>query len=294
MDINRNLTDPDFLKNILPKYGFKFSRSMGQNFLINPDVPKKIAELSGADSESLVFEVGPGVGCLSYELSQRADKLICIELDKRLIPLLNETFKDRDNIEIIEGDALKTDFRELASKAGQFEKIVFCANLPYNITSPMIAKLIESRVFNEITLMLQKETAERICAREGGRDFGAFSVFVNYFCYTEKLFDLKAENFMPPPKVNSALVKLIPRKNFAVELKNPEIFRATYRSAFSQRRKTVLNSMSAGELMLSKDQIKEALTVVGIDPGQRAETISPETYAKLSNEIYMIKCRQQR
>lgn len=291
MDVNKRLTNPEFLKTILSKYGFKFSKSLGQNFIINPLIPERIAELSGADSKSLVFEVGPGVGCLSYELSLRASKLISIELDKRLIPLLNETLTGRDNIEIIEADALKVDFRELALKAGEFEKILFCANLPYNITSPMIVKLIESKLFSEITLMLQKETAERICAREGGRNFGAFSVFVNYFCETEKLFELGSEDFMPMPKVDSAVIKLTPRKSFTVELKDPELFRATYRSAFSQRRKTLLNSMSAGELKLNKEQLKDVLNAVGLDPGQRAETVSPDSYARLSNEIYKIKER---
>ncbi len=291
MTVKNRLTDVEFLKTILPKYGFKFSKSLGQNFIINPLIPEKIAELSGADSKSLVFEVGPGVGCLSYELSLRAAKLICIELDKRLIPLLNETLADRDNIEIIEADALKVDFKELALKAGEFEKILFCANLPYNITSPMVAKLIESKLFSEIMLMLQKETAERICAREGGRNFGAFSVFVNYFCETEKLFELGSEDFMPMPKVDSAVIKLAPRKSFIVELKDPELFRATYRSAFSQRRKTLLNSMSAGELKLNKEQLKDVLNAVGLDPGQRAETVSPDSYARLSNEIYKIKER---
>lgn len=289
MNTKNRLTSPEFLRKILSKYGFNFSKSLGQNFIINPLIPEKIAELSGADLESLVFEVGPGVGCLSYELSLRAAKLISIELDKRLIPLLSETLGDRENIDIIEADALKVDFNELASRAGKFEKILFCANLPYNITSPMIAKLIEAKLFSEITLMLQKETADRICAQEGGRDFGAFSVFVNYFCKAEKLFELKAEDFMPRPKVDSAVIKLVPRKNFAVELKDPELFRATYRSAFSQRRKTLLNSMSAGDLKLGKEQLKEAFKAAGLDPGQRAETVSPNSYARLSNEIYKIK-----
>jgi len=287
--VKNRLADPKFLKTILPKYGFKFSKSLGQNFIINPSIPERIAELSGADSESLVFEVGPGAGCLSYELSLRAAKLITIELDKRLVLLLKETLGDRDNLEIVEADALKTDFKELASKAGEFEKIIFCANLPYNITSPMVAKLIEAKLFSEITLMLQKETAERICASEGSREFGAFSVFVNYFCETKKLFELKSEDFMPRPKVDSAVIQLIPRKNFNVELKDPELFRATYRSAFSQRRKTLLNSMSAGELKLDKEELLNAFNAVGIDPGQRAETVSPDLYARLSNEIYKIK-----
>lgn len=287
--MKNRLADPKFLKTILPKYGFKFSKSLGQNFIINPSIPERIAELSGADSGSLVFEVGPGAGCLSYELSLRTAKLITIELDKRLVPLLKETLVDRDNVEIVKADALKTDFKELASKAGEFEKIIFCANLPYNITSPMVAKLIEAKLFSEITLMLQKETAERICASEGSREFGAFSVFVNYFCETKKLFELKSEDFMPRPKVDSAVIQLIPRKNFNVELKDPELFRATYRSAFSQRRKTLLNSMSAGELKLDKEELLNAFNAVGIDPGQRAETVSPDLYARLSNEIYKIK-----
>lgn len=287
--MNNKLTDPVFLRDLLPKYGFRFSKSLGQNFIINPEIPAKIAELSGADSESLVFEVGPGVGCLSYELSLRAAKVICVELDRRLVPLLDETLGGRDNIEIIEGDALKQDFKKLALRAGEFKKVLFCANLPYNITSSMLAKLIDSGAFSEITVMLQKETADRICASEGSKDYGAFSVFVNYFCGSKKLFDVEREDFIPAPKVSSSVIKIIPKTSFAVELRDAGLFRATYRSAFSQRRKTIMNSMSKSELNLGKEELQKAFIEAGIDPGQRAETVSAESYAKLSNAIYKIK-----
>ena len=229
---------------LLKRHGFHFSKSMGQNFLIRPQVPVEIADASGADETAAVLEIGPGVGPLTVQLAKRAGKVVAVELDKALLPVLAETLSGLENIEIVPGDIMKLDLRSLISdRFNRFTPLV-CANLPYNITSPVLTKLLESQKFAAITVMIQREVARRICAGPGTADYGAFSVFCQYYARCENLFEVPPECFYPAPKVTSAVVKLTPQPKPAY-VDDPKAFFAVVRAAFAQRRKTLLNCLGS-------------------------------------------------
>lgn len=273
------------IKDILGRHGFTFSKSLGQNFLINPSVCPRMAEQSGAKKGVGVIEVGPGIGVLTCQLAERADRVVAIELDKRLLPVLDETLAEYDNIKIINDDILKIDLKKLIETELSGMEVVVCANLPYYITSPVIMKLLEDRLpINALTVMVQKEAAQRICAEVGSRQSGAVTVAVNYYAKPQILFGVSAGSFMPAPKVDSAVIRLDILKEPCVQVEDEELFFKVVKAAFSQRRKTLPNSLSAG-LQISKLTVTNALNRANVPVNYRAEQLTMEQLAKISNAI---------
>lgn len=273
------------IKEILGKHGFTFSKSLGQNFLVNPSVCPRMAEYSGADKGVGVIEVGPGIGVLTCELAKRADKVVSIELDKRLLPVLDETLSEFDNIKIVNDDILKIDLNKLIVDEFKGMDVVVCANLPYYITSPVIMKLLEDKLpIKALTVMVQKEAAQRICAEVGTRQSGAVTVAVNYYAQPQMLFGVSAGSFMPAPKVDSAVIRLDILEKPSVTVENEKLFFKTVKSAFGQRRKTLPNSLSAG-LSLSKAEVITALDNANVPQNYRAEQLTMEQFANIANQV---------
>ena len=281
----QELSNINVIKEILSANGFTFSKSLGQNFLINPTVCPRMAEACGAGENTGVIEIGAGIGVLTAELAKRAKKVVSLELDTRLIPVLAKTLEDFDNVEVLNADVLKTDLGELI--AGM--RVVVCANLPYYITSPVIMYLLESRIpIDAVTVMVQKEAAARLCAPVGGRDAGAVTVAVNYYADAKKLFDVSAGSFMPAPKVDTSVIRLDIRPEPPVEITDEKFFFRVVKAAFGQRRKTASNSLSAG-LGIPKDKINAAIAEAGFPASVRAESLKMEDLARLS-ECIAAKC----
>lgn len=283
------LTNQSVIKEVLSKNGFSFKKSLGQNFLINPTVCPKMAESAVMDGETGVLEIGPGIGVLTAELCRVAEQVVSIELDERLKPVLAETLAEYDNIEVVFGDAMKLDLAKIIEEKFQDRKISVCANLPYYITSPIIMNLLESRLpFSSITVMVQKEAAERICAKVGSRESGAVTVAVRYYSEPEVLFNVSRGSFMPAPNVDSAVIRLKVLDKPAVDVSDEKQFFKMVRAAFEQRRKTFQNSVSAG-LGISKETVKTALIECGLDENIRAEKMSMEQLAAVSNRLLELK-----
>lgn len=279
------LSDIGTIKEILGKHGFTFSKSLGQNFLINPSVCPRMAELSGADKGVGVIEVGPGIGVLTNELCKLADKVVAIELDKRLLPVLDETLSEYDNLKVVNADVLEIDLHKLIEDEFQGMEVVVCANLPYYITSPVIMKLLEEKLpISAITVMVQKEAAQRICAEVGSRESGAVTVSVNFYAQPQMLFSVSAGSFMPAPKVDSAVMRLDVLKTPPVEVKDEKKFFAVIKSAFSQRRKVISNSLSSG-LSLSKADVATLLEKSGVPQTARAEKLTLQNFADIANNL---------
>lgn len=278
----QNLSDISVIKKILSEHGFTFSKSLGQNFLINPTVCPRMAEACGADSDTGVLEIGAGIGVLTAELAKRAKKVVSLELDTRLIPVLAETLGEFSNVEVLNADVLKLDLNKLIDDCFQGMHVAVCANLPYYITSPVIMALLESRIpVDAVTVMVQKEAAARLCAPVGSRDAGAVTVAVNYYAQAEKLFDVSAGSFMPAPKVDSSVIRLNIRKEPPVEVSDEKFFFRVIKAAFGQRRKTASNSLSAG-LGIPKDKVSSAIAAAGFEPSVRAESLTMQELARLS------------
>lgn len=273
------------IKALLAKYGFHFSKSKGQNFLTQRWVPARIAQDSGVDARCGVLEIGPGFGPLTQELCLRAGKVVALEVDTTLAPVLAETVGDFDNLEIHYLDALKADLPALVAEKIAGLQPMACANLPYYITSPILTKLLESRCFSSITVMVQKEVAQRICAAPASKDYSAFTVLCNYHAQPELLFDVPASCFIPQPKVTSAVVCLKTRETPPAQIDDERLFFRTVRAAFAQRRKTLLNALTSGFGELSKADLAAALEVCGIPAAVRGETLDIPTFAALSNEL---------
>ena len=279
------LTNPSVIKEVLSKNGFSFKKSLGQNFLINPTVCPKMAESAVNQDEIGVLEIGPGIGVLTAELAKVAKKVVSIELDERLKPVLSETLAEFENIDVIFGDAMKLDLEKILKENFNDSKVSVCANLPYYITSPIIMNLLESRLpFSSLTVMVQKEAAERLCAKVPSRDSGAVTVAVRYYCEPEILFNVSRGSFMPAPNVDSSVIRLNILKEPSVNVTNEKLFFKMVRAAFEQRRKTFVNSVSAG-LGISKDTVKNALLSVGVTETVRAEALSMEQLASICNEL---------
>lgn len=279
------LSDIGTIKDILGRHGFTFSKSLGQNFLINPSVCPRMAEYSGADKGVGVIEVGPGIGVLTNELCQLADKVVAIELDKRLLPVLEETLGEYDNLKVVNADVLEIDLHKLIEEEFQGMEVVVCANLPYYITSPVIMKLLEDKLpITAITVMVQKEAAQRICAEVGSRQSGAVTVSVNYYAQPEMLFGVSAGSFMPAPKVDSAVIRLDILKEPHVEVKDEKKFFSVVKAAFSQRRKVISNSLSSG-LSLDKAKVAEILEKSGVSATARAEKLTLQNFADIANNL---------
>lgn len=281
----KNLSDISVIKDILSRHGFTFSKALGQNFLINPTVCPRMAEACGADENTGVIEIGPGIGVLTAELAKRAKKVISIELDTRLLPVLDETLRDFDNVKIINADVLKTDLKKLIAEEFAGMKVAVCANLPYYITSPVIMYLLESKLDVEsITVMVQKEAAQRLCAEVGSRDAGAVTVAVNYYAEAQKIFDVSAGSFMPAPKIDSSVIRLDVRKQPSIALDDEKLFFRMVKAVFAQRRKTASNSISAG-MSLPKSTVLQAIANAGYGENVRAESFTMQELAALANEI---------
>ena len=283
----RNLASPRVIKEILSEYEFRFSKSLGQNFLIDEGALAGI--LSGADisEDDCVLEIGPGFGTLTQRLCGTAKKVVCVEIDKTVIPILEENLKDFDNFEIINDDIMKIGVKSLVEQKFGTENVKVAANLPYYITTPIIMMLLESKVkFKSITVMVQKEVAKRLCASEGTKDFGAISLAVQYFCSANYLFDVPNTSFMPPPKVTSTVVRLDLLDKPRVSVKKEEMFFKTVKASFAQRRKTLLNALSnAGFSGFSKAEISEILKNIGIDEKRRGETLSIDELARRADAL---------
>lgn len=279
------LSDIGTIKDILSRYGFTFSKSLGQNFLINPSVCPRMAELSGAGKGVGVIEVGPGIGVLTNELCKLADKVVAVELDKRLLPVLEETLSEYDNIKVVNADVMELDLHKLIEEEFQGMEVVVCANLPYYITSPVIMKLLEDKLpISAITVMVQKEAAQRICAEVGSRQSGAVTVSVNYYAKPEMLFNVSAGSFMPAPKVDSAVIRLDILSEPPVDVYNEKKFFEVIKASFSQRRKILANSLCSG-LSLEKSKVFEILTDCGISENIRAEKLSLKNFADIANHL---------
>ena len=280
----RGLSDIGTIKDILHRHGFTFSKALGQNFLINPSVCPRMAELSGAGEGVGVIEIGPGIGVLTNELCQLADKVVAVELDKRLIPVLGETLAEYDNVKVINADVLELDLNKLIEEEFSGMEVVICANLPYYITSPVIMKLLEDKLpITAITVMVQKEAAQRICAPVGSRESGAVTVSVNYYAEPSLQFHVSAGSFMPAPKVDSAVIRLDVRKEPPVITDEQKFFRVV-KAAFSQRRKVISNSLSSG-LKMSKDEINEVLAAANVPSNARAEKLSLDDFAAIAGNL---------
>ena len=266
---------------LLARHGFRFSKSMGQNFLIDPEVPCAIAEASGADESTGVLEIGPGIGTLTHELCRRAGKVVSVELDRALLPILDETMANFDNFEVVSADILKTDIPALVDeKLAPLQPIV-CANLPYNITTPALTALLRAGRFSSLTVLIQKEVAERLCAAPGTHSYGAFSVFMQYYTEPELLFTVPREAFLPAPKVTSAVLRAQVRKAPPVDAADEAFFFRTVNAAFALRRKTLVNSLAtAFGSKLSKEQLTQAVTVCGLSADIRGERLGLAEFAR--------------
>lgn len=281
----RQLCSPDTIKYLLSKYGFRFSKSMGQNFLIDPSVPLRIAQAAELDEHTGVLEVGAGFGCLTAATAAEAGKVVCVELDTTLQPVLEETLEEYDNVEIVYGDVMKTDIKALVEEKFAGLRPVVCANLPYNITSPVITAFLESGCFDTITVMIQKEVAKRMDAKPGTADYGAFTLLVQWYCHTEILFDVSPGCFMPAPKVTSSVIQLRRRTTPVCSVRDEKLMFQVIRAAFNQRRKTLNNALASGFGNLSKQEIAECIAECGFDERIRGEALSLEQFARLADVL---------
>lgn len=281
-----NLCDIHVVKDILKKYGFNFSKSLGQNFIINFTVCPRMAQSCLESDDSGVLEIGPGIGVLTSELAKRFKKVVSVEIDKKLIPILKETVGGYSNIKIINQDILKLDLKKLLQdEFSDCKGVNICANLPYYITSEIIMYLLENNPgFSSLTVMVQKEAAERICALPGTRNSGAISLAVRYYGDPQVLFDVGRGSFIPSPNVDSSVIKINMSDTNAQKVRNKKMFFKVVRSAFSQRRKNILNSISAG-LKISKESLKSVFEKINIDSTKRAEQLKMEDFINISNNL---------
>ena len=280
-----DVCDIQVMKPLLAEHGFHFSKAKGQNFLTQRWVPEQIAEDSGVSSDVGVLEIGPGIGPLTQQLALRAGKVCAVELDERLKPILQLTVGDFPNLEIIWGDVLKQDIKALVAEKFAGLRPMACANLPYYITSPILSALLEADCFDAVTVMVQKEVAQRIAAKPGSADYSAFTVFCQYYAEPELLFDVPAHCFLPQPKVTSAVVTLRVRKERNWQIDNEDIFFRTVKASFAMRRKKLSNGLASGFSQLGKTGAAEVIAACGFDENVRGETLGIPEFAKIANEI---------
>jgi len=280
-----NLTNIGTVKEILSRHGFSFSKGLGQNFIINPDICPKIAENGNACKDFGVLEIGTGIGVLTAELAKRADKVTAVEIDTRLLPILEETLADFDNVKIINEDVMKCDLHKLIEEEFGGLRVAVCANLPYYITSPIIMMLLESRLpIESITVMVQKEAAQRLCAKVGTRESGAITVGVNYYGTVKNLFGVSRGSFMPAPNVDSAVIRIDLNGEHRLDEESERFFFRVVKAGFSQRRKTLANSL-ASVMGIPKDRVYSALTGLGLPEAARIEQLDMEQLIALSAEL---------
>ena len=283
-----DVCDIQVMKPMLAAHGFHFSKAKGQNFLIAPWVPQSIAEQAGVDETAGVLEIGPGVGPLTQQLCLRAGKVCAVEVDERLKPILDVTVGEFSNLEILWGDVLKQDIPALVKEKFGTLRPMACANLPYYITSPILTALLEAECFRSVTVMVQKEVAQRIAAKPGTPDYGAFTVFCQYYAQPELLFDVPPSCFIPQPKVTSSVIRLRRREKPPVEVGDEKLMFRVIRAAFNQRRKTLVNALSSQLGVLDKENAARVLVNCGFDTKIRGETVDIVGFAKISDEISSI------
>ena len=280
-----NLTNISTVKDLLNRHGFSFSKGLGQNFLINPSVCPKIAEMGNANQDFGIIEIGTGFGTLTAELARRAKKVVAIEIDSRLIPVLDETLAEFDNIKIINQDFMETDLNKIISEEFSGMKVAVCANLPYYITSPVIMKLLESRVpVESITVMVQKEAGQRLCAEVGTRESGAITVAVNYYGTAKMLFNVSRGSFMPAPNVDSCVIRIDVNKNYLLEKNAEDFFFKIVKCGFAQRRKTIAKSISS-QMNISKPEIQNILKNMSLSETARTEQLNMNQLIQLSENL---------
>ena len=280
------LTDRGVIRDVMERHGFTFSKSLGQNFIVNPSVCPRIAQEGGAAPGVGVIEIGAGIGVLTVELARRADKVVCVEIDRRLLPILAETLAEFSNITIVNADVMKTDLAALIAREFPGMEVVVCANLPYYITSPILMSLLEQRLpIRSITVMVQKEAAQRICALPGTRDSGAISAAVRYYSQPRVLFPVSRGSFLPAPEVDSAVIRLDLHPTPPVAVADEATLFRVIRGAFGQRRKTVLNTLSAA-LELPKEETRALLEQAGVPATARAEALTLEQFAAIAGGVW--------
>lgn len=272
------------IRALLGRHGFRFSKSMGQNFLIEGWVPRDIAEASGAGPDTGVLEIGPGIGPLTRELAQRAGKVVSVELDRRLYPVLEETMADFPNFTLIRGDVMQQELPALVREHFGGLRPILCANLPYNITTPLLTRVVESRCFQSLTVLIQKEVAQRICAAPGTADYGAFTLLMQYYTAPELLFEVPNTCFLPAPKVTSAVIHCPVRQQPPVEVGSEAMLWRTVRAGFALRRKTLVNSLQTG-FSLPKDRLAAIVSACGLPENVRGERLSLADYAALADAL---------
>ncbi len=281
-----DLTNYKEVTALLERHGFRFSKSLGQNFLTAAWVPRRIAEEALIAPGDGVLEVGPGVGCLTVELAEKAERVLALELDERLRGVLSETLSEHPNVSVVFADAVKADLRSLCGEYFGGRPVRVCANLPYNVTSPLLTAFLKAGCFESVTVMVQKEVAARLCARPGTAEYGAFTLLVQWYAEAEKLFDVPPDCFMPRPKVTSTVIRLCRRPSPPVRVRDEDFFFAVVRAAFNQRRKTLVNAVSAGMRNVERADVEKALAEMGLSPTVRGEALSAEQFAVLSDILY--------
>lgn len=273
------------MKSLLGEYDFHFSKAKGQNFLTAAWVPQRIAEEAGVDETAGVLEIGPGIGPLTQQLCLRAKKVVAVEVDTTLKPILKRTLGEFDNLELLFADAMKLDLAALVQDRFAGLRPMACANLPYYITSPVLTALLEARAFESVTVMIQKEVAQRICAKPGSPDYSAFTVFCNYYAEPEILFDVPPSCFLPQPKVTSSVITLKTRRTLPWDIRDEALFFKVVRSSFAMRRKTLVNGLAAGFPHKTKPELTELLVSLGHRPDVRGETLSIAQFAEIANKL---------
>lgn len=284
-----NLCDFDTIQQLLLRHGFRFSKSMGQNFLIDGNVPVAIAEASEVDESCGVLEIGPGIGALTTQLAKRAGKVVSIELDRDLLPVLSETMAAYNNVEILAGDVLRMDLDALIREKFAGLTPMVCANLPYNITTPVLTRLLELPELTSLTVLIQKEAAERICAAPGSSEISAFSLQMQYRMELKTVFEVGPESFFPAPKVTSAVLRCVRRAVPAAAVDDEAFFLRVVQGGFLLRRKTLVNSLSSALPQFGKDTIREAIAAAGLPETIRGERLSLQDYANLSSFLQRAK-----
>ena len=287
---NYTLTDISTIKKVMGENGVTFSKGLGQNFLVNPTVCPRMADAvrQSTDGKIGVLEIGAGVGVPTKELLERCEKVVCVELDTRLFPVLDDTLSGYDNLTLINADILKVDLKKVIKEHFDGMEIFVCANLPYYITSPVIMRLLEEKLpFNKIVVMVQKEAGDRLCAKVGTRESGAVTVAVNYYAKARKLFDVSRGSFMPSPNVDSCVIELDLTQKGDYNVLDEKLFFKMIKSAFAQRRKTILNSISSG-MGIDKSKLSQAIESAGLSQTARAEALTMEELTNLSNKIYEV------
>ena len=281
-----NLCNITVIRSLMEDAGISFRKEFGQNFLINPMVPEDIADMCCDREDSLIIEIGPGVGCLTDALAKRYARVVAIEIDKGLIPILAKTMAEHDNVTVLNADVMEVDLAAIVAEYSEGRPVSVCANLPYYITTPILMRLLESGVrFSAITVMVQNEVAQRLCSKAGSKDYGAITAVLGYYGESRRLFKVPAGCFLPAPKVDSAVIRIDLYKEPKYQPKDEKLFFALIRAAFEMRRKTLVNALSAKLPQYSKEAITDVIVSIGHPETVRGERLSTEDFVKLSNRL---------